>query len=111
MTRRQYPPRLAEGLLRLLLFRDERYEKLGDFCEGYRYELREIGPNRASFWYWTQVLKVMPAFVKNFCYWSVIMFMNYLKITVRNLIKHRGYSLINISGLAVGISCCILIFL
>ncbi len=39
------------------------------------------------------------------------MFLNYLKSTYRNLIRHKGYSFINISGLSVGISCCILIVL
>jgi len=39
------------------------------------------------------------------------MFWNYLKITVRNIKKHKTYSAINIAGLAMGIACCILIFL
>lgn len=39
------------------------------------------------------------------------MFRNYLKITFRNLAKHKGYTFINITGLAVGICCCLLIFL
>ena len=39
------------------------------------------------------------------------MFKNYLKAAFRNMTKHKGYSLINITGLAVGIACCLLIFL
>lgn len=39
------------------------------------------------------------------------MFFNYLKIAVRNLLKHKGYSFINVSGLALGMACCILIML
>ncbi len=39
------------------------------------------------------------------------MLKNYLKIGLRNLLKQKGYSFINISGLAVGIACCLLIFL
>ncbi|MCI0696534.1 ABC transporter permease [candidate division KSB1 bacterium] len=39
------------------------------------------------------------------------MFKNYLKIALRNLLKHKGYSFINIFGLAVGLTCCILILL
>jgi putative ABC transport system permease protein len=39
------------------------------------------------------------------------MLKNYLKATVRNINKHKGYSLINITGLAVGMACCLLIFL
>ena len=37
------------------------------------------------------------------------MIRSYLKIAVRNLIKHRARSLINIGGLALGMACCILI--
>lgn len=37
------------------------------------------------------------------------MFQNYLKIAWRNIRKHRLFSLINICGLAIGISCSFLI--
>jgi len=39
------------------------------------------------------------------------MFANYLKVALRNLLKQKAYSLINIVGLAVGIACCIAILL
>jgi putative ABC transport system permease protein len=39
------------------------------------------------------------------------MFKNYLKIAFRNIIKHKGFSFINIVGLAIGIACSILILL
>ncbi len=39
------------------------------------------------------------------------MFKNYIKIAIRNLFKHKIYSLINISGLTIGMTCCILILL
>lgn len=39
------------------------------------------------------------------------MLQNYLKIAIRNLFKHKGYSLINILGLALGMTCCMLIML
>jgi len=38
------------------------------------------------------------------------MITNYLKLAFRNLTKRKGYSLLNIAGLAIGIACCILIF-
>jgi putative ABC transport system permease protein len=38
------------------------------------------------------------------------MFLNYWKIAVRNLIKQKFYSVINIFGLSLGIACCVLIF-
>lgn len=37
------------------------------------------------------------------------MFKNYLKVVIRNLFKHKTYSLINILGLAVGLTCTLLI--
>jgi len=39
------------------------------------------------------------------------MFKNYLKIASRNILRHKGYSFINIVGLAVGMAVCILILL
>ena len=39
------------------------------------------------------------------------MFGNYLKVTWRNIKRYKGYSSINIIGLAVGLACCILILL
>ncbi len=39
------------------------------------------------------------------------MLKNYLTIALRNLLRHRGYSAINILGLAIGIACCVLILL
>jgi len=39
------------------------------------------------------------------------MFKNYLKISFRNLWKYRGYSVINLAGLATGMACFILILL
>ena len=39
------------------------------------------------------------------------MIANYLKIAVRNLLRHKVYSIINIAGLSVGMACTILILL
>ncbi|MEO6979209.1 MAG: ABC transporter permease, partial [Mucilaginibacter sp.] len=39
------------------------------------------------------------------------MIRNYFKTTMRSLLKNRGYSLLNITGLAIGIACASLIFL
>src|SRR5215212_1813349 len=39
------------------------------------------------------------------------MFSNYIKIAWRNLTKNKVFSLINISGLSIGLACCLLIML
>ena len=38
------------------------------------------------------------------------MLKSYLKTTLRNLGKHKGYSFINVTGLTLGLTCCLLIF-
>ena len=38
-----------------------------------------------------------------------IMIRNYLKIALRNLWRYKGFSLINITSLSIGISCCLMI--
>src|SRR5258706_10977726 len=39
------------------------------------------------------------------------MFRNYLAIALRNIVRHRLYSFINIGGLAVGLACVIFVLL
>ena len=39
------------------------------------------------------------------------MFTNYLKVAIRNLLKHKLYSIINVGGLAIGLACALLISL
>ena len=39
------------------------------------------------------------------------MLRNYLKIAWRNLVRQKGYTFINVFGLAIGLACCLVIFL
>ncbi len=39
------------------------------------------------------------------------MFKNHITIAIRTLLRHKVYSFVNISGLAVGLACCMLIML
>jgi putative ABC transport system permease protein len=39
------------------------------------------------------------------------MFWSYVKVSLRNMIRQKEYSLINVAGLAVGMTCCVLILL
>lgn len=41
--------------------------------------------------------------------WRGAMIKNYLTIAIRNLRKRPGFTLINVSGLAIGLTCCLLI--
>ena len=89
----------------------EEYSALGDLEEEYSEIVKYASKDKAKFWFWFQILKSLPAFTKHKIYWSGQMFKNYMKIALRNIKKHKGYSFINIFGLALGLTCCILIFL
>jgi putative ABC transport system permease protein len=39
------------------------------------------------------------------------MLKNYLKVALRNIARHKAYSIINVTGLAVGMACCLLLSL
>ena len=39
------------------------------------------------------------------------MLKNYLKIALRNILKQKFYSVVNVLGLAIGVACCLLILL
>lgn len=105
------PPRIAEWILRKIANRGESEMIRADLEEEYKETAEEKGSGRARLWYWTLVLVSIPSFIKSHIYWSVQMLRNYLKITLRNIKRHKGYSFINIFGLAIAIAAAFLIFL
>lgn len=112
MKRRQpHPPRIAGWILRRAARYEENFALIGDFDEEFQGIARQKGAMRARLWYWRHCLRSLPIFIKDSLYWSFAMFTNYLKIAFRSLKKHKGYSFINISGLAIGMAVCILILM
>jgi ABC-type antimicrobial peptide transport system permease subunit len=105
------PPRIPEWIIERLSLSDDEFFLTGDLREEFEDLVAEKSLAYARIWYWFQLLKSLPSFLKNSIIWSVIMIKNYLKIAIRNLRKYRGYSFINIFGLAVGLATCILILL
>ncbi len=105
------PPKIASWLFRHLSDPEDTFSLTGDTEEEFRDRLWEKGHSNAANWYRRQLLRSLPSFCKSYFYWSAIMITNYLKIALRMIKKHRIYSFINITGLAVGIACCILILL
>jgi ABC-type antimicrobial peptide transport system permease subunit len=105
------PPRLATWIIQRLLPINIRQSALGDFWEEFYYRIQNKGLFWARIYYWLLILKLLPAFVKNQGAWLFMMFNNYFRISVRNILKHKGFSLINLTGLAIGIACTILIML
>jgi putative ABC transport system permease protein len=109
--KRTTPPALAVWILSRITRGEECLSILSDFSEIYEELANNEGSLKARQWYWTQVLRSIPMLVINHLYWSATMFKNYLKTGWRNLRKHKAFSIINITGLAVGLGCCLLILL
>jgi putative ABC transport system permease protein len=107
--KRNRPSRLGLWFLTTAYGDSEHFPLIGDFEEIYSEVLAEKGGFAASLWYWGQIVKSLPSFISNSLYWSVAMLKNYLKVILRNIRKHKGYSFINITGLAIGMACCLLI--
>jgi putative ABC transport system permease protein len=102
------PNRIATYILRLLLPKDEASFLLGDYLEEFHYIYETQSKLKAHLTYWILVIESIPGFIKNQIIWSLDMFKNYLTVAIRNIKKYKIYSFINISGLAVGIACCML---
>jgi putative ABC transport system permease protein len=105
------PPHLAEKILGRMRKNGEEFSFLGDMNEEYSRRRNKRGGREALFWYWGQILINLPAFIKDSIYWSFQMFKNYLVITLRNIKRNKGFTFINITGLAVGMAACLLILL
>lgn len=105
------PPSFAEKILQIMLSISEKEGLSGDFEEIYNDYVEEKSKARAWIWYWAQILAYFPRYISNSVYWSFQMFRNYLRIFIRNLKKHKGYSFINIAGLAIGMTCCVIAML
>ncbi|MCJ7681585.1 MAG: ABC transporter permease, partial [Candidatus Aminicenantes bacterium] len=101
--------RTGQWLLRFLLPYGEQEALIGDFDEIVREKTEQKGKLVGRIWGWGQILRLFPSFLKESLLWSVEMIRNYLKIAFRNLIRHKGFSFINIFGLAVGMVCTMLI--
>ena len=108
--KRTGPPKFAERILGILSA-SRKTGVLGDTEEEYRMILSKKGRFRADMWYALQILKPLPYFIRSTLYWRFIMFKNYFKTALRHINRHKWYSFINIAGLTIGMTCCILILL
>ncbi len=85
----------------------------GDLFELYDEQLKKSGKRKADWQFLLDVLLLFrPGIIKTPEYKNLItyaMLKNYFKIGFRNLTRNKGYSFINMGGLAIGISVTLLI--
>jgi putative ABC transport system permease protein len=108
------PPKKALAFLRWFCREDYIDEIEGDLIEVFRRQY-ESNPRKAKWKFALSVIRYFrPDFIKSFktSYQpdSYSMYKNYFKLAYRNLISNRGFSIINIMGLSIGMTCCLLIF-
>jgi len=104
------PPKLAKFLLKVLACRRDR-AYLGDVEELYRLKIENSGLDSADRWYRREALHSLPKFIIESIRWRIIMFKNYLKTAVRIFFRDKGYSFLNMSGLAIGLACFALLMM
>jgi putative ABC transport system permease protein len=104
-------PKLAKWLFDQIVKSEEKSTIVGDIEEFFGELKEERGIFKAKLWFWSQILASLPEFIKNSIYWRGVMLKNIIKITFRNISKHKVYYFINVAGLSVGIVCFILIAL
>jgi len=107
----QHPPKIAEWILGRFRPAGDAFSLLGDLREEYDHRVETLGRVRARLWYRREILISLPEFTRNLLLWSAVMFKNYLKTTWRVLRRSKGFSIINITGLAVGMACSLIIAL
>ncbi|MFC2133362.1 ABC transporter permease, partial [Bacteroidota bacterium] len=104
-------PKITKSILWFLLNYRHPESMIGDYEEMYSELKNKKGFLYAWLWLWFQVLLAVPKYFTTSTYWGFAMFKNYLKISIRNIIKHKSFSFINIFGLAMGLTVSILIML
>lgn len=111
------PPKWTNKLLTWLGHPDTLEETAGDMLEIYQYRLKQFGKQKADLLYVVDTFRLLRPFARSKHekkYLSgnsfrLVMLSNYFKIALRNLLKNKGYSAINIGGLAVGMAVALLI--
>lgn len=108
------PPKLFLHFFRWFCHPDLRAYVEGDLMELYQERRAKWGKRSADMRFASDVLLLLrPGIVRPFkgygTLYNTVMIGNYIKIAWRNILKSKGYSLLNIVGLAVGMTTAMLI--
>lgn len=103
------PPKWAIRFLQWFCREDLRDAVLGDLQELYARRYRVLGKKRADWLFAWSVFMFLRPFAfkkrqKSFSSNHFTMFQHYFKVSWRNLLRQKLYSMINLSGLAVGMA-------
>lgn len=100
--KKKAPPVFARFILKSLVNDKFRNDLLDDFEEFYEEILKEKDKKSADKWYRIQVFKSLPGILYNNIYWTLMLFIYSLKLSIRNLVKHKLFSSLNIISFGIG---------
>lgn len=103
------PPAWARWLVSRLSLYEGRHSALGDFEETFRLIVSQKGIHSGRLWYSVQALRSLSSYLRLVFATGVDLLVNYIKVSLRSLRRHKLYSAINISGLAIGLTAVFLI--
>jgi len=113
----QQTPKWLDKLAGLLCAPHLREEIIGDLHERYQLRAERLGEQKARSLYRREVLGLLrPSIIKRKkpqydapSLLNQVMIRNYFKIGFRILIKNKGYSLIHLTGLSIGLWACMMV--
>lgn len=107
------PPKFFDRFFCWFCRKEELEIMRGDLYELYEERLHQKNRLWANLMFCLEVLDLCRPFVlkRRPETQTTIMFKTFFKITYRNFIRQKVYSLLNVSGLAIGLTCFMLIFL
>jgi len=104
-------PRLPLFLLKLFADKSHSLSVLGDLEELYGDKIISSSRLNAIWWLWKQVFRSIPHFIQQSLSFGGIMFGNYIKVAIRLFNRQKLYSFINIFGLAIGLTVCLMLYI
>jgi putative ABC transport system permease protein len=102
-------PKPLNSVFRILLPKTDLPNLLGDYTEIYNRIACAKGKREANHWLFKQIFRSFPRYLGDEVYWRSVMLKNYIKVTLRNFKRHKGYTFINFAGLAIGLAVTLII--
>ncbi len=110
------PPKLLIHFFRWFIHPDYQEDIEGDLLERFDTEWSLKSNQIAQLKFTIEILKLLrPSLIRPFEGYQKLnylgMLKNYFKTSFRNILRHKTFSFLNISGLSIGITSCILILI
>jgi ABC-type antimicrobial peptide transport system permease subunit len=117
------PPKLARDLFTWYCGNAQVDDLVGDMDEIFKRNLQQMSPWKAKGRYWLQITSLIFSYaIKRRRQWSSFhphsnnsinfhMFRNYFTIAWRTMTRNKVYTTINVLGLSLGISACLLVYM